>query len=53
VSVAHDCNPVILATQNTETRRIKVQSQPQANISQDPIWKIPNTKQGSSDRAPA
>jgi hypothetical protein len=31
--------PVILATQEAEIRRITVQSQPQANSSQDPISK--------------
>jgi hypothetical protein len=36
--------PVILATLETETRRIKVQSQHRQISSQDPIMKIPNTK---------
>jgi hypothetical protein len=36
--------PVILATQEAEIRRIKVQSQPRANSSRDPISKISNTK---------
>jgi hypothetical protein len=31
--------PIILATQEAEIRRIVVQSQPQANSSQDPISK--------------
>jgi hypothetical protein len=36
--------PVILATQETESRRISVQSQRwQINL-QDPISKVPNTK---------
>jgi hypothetical protein len=34
--------PVILAAQEAEIRRIAVQSQPEANSSQDPILKIPN-----------
>jgi hypothetical protein len=38
--------PVILATEEAEIRRIMVGSQPWANSSQDPISKIPNTKQG-------
>jgi hypothetical protein len=49
--------PVILATQEAEIRRIKIQSQTQTNISRDPISKIPNTKKGwrsgSSDKVPA
>jgi hypothetical protein len=36
--------PVILATQETENRRIAVQSQPWVNSSRDPISKILNTK---------
>jgi hypothetical protein len=36
--------PVSLATQEAVIRRIPVQSQPQANNSQDPITKISNTK---------
>jgi hypothetical protein len=36
--------PIILATQDTESRRISVQSQPR-QIVRDPISKIPNTKQ--------
>jgi hypothetical protein len=36
--------PVILATQEAEIRRIVVQSQPQANSSQDPISKKTFTK---------
>jgi hypothetical protein len=39
--------PVILVTQEAEIRRIVVQSQPQANSSQDPISKIPNTKRAN------
>jgi hypothetical protein len=35
---------VIIATQEAESRRIIVQSQPRANSSQDPILKIHNTK---------
>jgi hypothetical protein len=38
--------PVILATQEAETRRITVRSQPQANSSQDTILKKPFTKKG-------
>jgi hypothetical protein len=38
--------PVILATQEAEIRRIMVQSQPQANSSQDAISKIPNIRKG-------
>jgi hypothetical protein len=36
--------PAILATQEAEFRRITVQSQPGQISSQDPIWKILNTK---------
>jgi hypothetical protein len=39
VLVAHACN------QEAEIRRIMVQSQPQANISQDPISKNPSQKE--------
>jgi hypothetical protein len=49
--------PVILAIQDTEIKRITIQSQPQANSLRDPISKIPNIKQGwwsdSSGRVPA
>jgi hypothetical protein len=49
--------PVILPTQETEIRRIKVRSQPWANSLQDPILKIPNPekdwRRGSSVRVPA
>jgi hypothetical protein len=38
--VAHTCN---LATQEAEIRKIATQSQPQANISLDPISKKPIT----------
>jgi hypothetical protein len=38
--------PVILATQEAETRKFTVQSQPWANSSQDPISKKPITKKG-------
>jgi predicted secreted acid phosphatase len=38
--------PVILATQDAEIRRIQVQSQPMANMSEDPILKIPSKKKG-------
>jgi hypothetical protein len=38
--------PVIITTQEAAIRRIMVQSQPQANSSEDPISKISNTKQG-------
>jgi hypothetical protein len=38
--------PVILATQETEIRRIMIQRQPQANSSGEPILKISNTKKG-------
>jgi hypothetical protein len=48
--------PIILATQEAESRRIKFQSQPEANSSRDPISKISNTKKGwrtgSSSRVP-
>jgi hypothetical protein len=47
---------VILATQETEIRRIEFQSHSQANSSQDPISKMSITKEawknGSSDRVP-
>jgi hypothetical protein len=36
--------PVIPATQETEIRRIQVQSQPWVNSSQDPILKNPSQK---------
>jgi hypothetical protein len=36
--------PVILDTQEAMIRRMAVQSQPQANSSQDPILKISNTE---------
>jgi hypothetical protein len=36
--------PVILATQEVEIKRIEVQNQ--ANSSEDPILKIPNTNKG-------
>jgi hypothetical protein len=38
--------PVIPATQERESRRIIVQSQPQANSLRDPILKIPSRKKG-------
>jgi hypothetical protein len=38
--------PVIITTKEADIRRIMVQSQPQANSSQDPILKKPNTKKG-------
>jgi hypothetical protein len=38
--------PIILALQEAEIKRIEVQSQPLANNSQNPIWKILNTKTG-------
>jgi hypothetical protein len=38
--------PVILATLEAEIRRIKVQSQPQANSLQDPILKKHHKKKG-------
>jgi hypothetical protein len=41
--------PVILATQESEIRRITVQSQPQANSSQDSILKNPSQKRGTGD----
>jgi hypothetical protein len=48
---------IILGTQEVEIRRITVQSQLQANSSQDPISKISVTKKGlasgSSGRVPA
>jgi hypothetical protein len=37
--------PVILVTREAEIRRIEIKSQPKANSSQDPISKIPVTKQ--------
>jgi hypothetical protein len=36
--------PVILAIQEAEIRKIMIQSQPQANNSQDPTLKKPITK---------
>jgi hypothetical protein len=36
--------PVILATQEAETRRIEVLSQPWINSSGDPVLKISNMK---------
>jgi hypothetical protein len=48
--------PIILATCEADIRRSSVQRQPLANI-QDPILKIPNTKQGwesgSNGKVPA
>jgi hypothetical protein len=41
--------PVILATQEAEMRRIKVQNQLWANSLEDPILKIPNTKTGLTE----
>jgi hypothetical protein len=38
--------PVILATQEAEIRRIKVQSQPGHNSSRDPFSKTPFTEKG-------
>jgi hypothetical protein len=38
--------PVILATQEAEIRRIRVQSQPEANRSRDPISKKTQYKTG-------
>jgi hypothetical protein len=38
--------PIILTTLEAEHGRIKVSSWPQANSSQDPISKTPNTKKG-------
>jgi hypothetical protein len=38
--------PIILATQEAGIRRIMVQSQSQANGSQDPISKISNKNKG-------
>jgi hypothetical protein len=49
--------PIILATQEAEIRKTKVQSQSEASNSQDPLSKKLNTKQGwqngSSDRVSA
>jgi hypothetical protein len=39
--------PIILAPQEAELKRIKVQSQPRANSSRDPIYKILNIKRAS------
>jgi hypothetical protein len=38
--------PVILATQEADIKKIKVQSQPQANSLRDPISKKPHHKKG-------
>jgi hypothetical protein len=47
--------PVNLAIQEAEIKRI-ASKQAQANSSQDPVWKIPNTKKdwwsGSSGKMP-
>jgi hypothetical protein len=43
--------PVILATQEAEIRRIKVQSQPKQNSSQDPTLKTKQTKNPIQNRA--